>query len=662
MSSEKTRKRGEPATPSARSAHQGNAEDIAYVFAPDGAVARLLGDRYRPRRGQARMARLVRLAVADRKHALIEAGTGSGKSFAYLVPLIWDGTRAFIATANKTLQTQLWEKDLPELRRIAPRPFSAALLKGRSNYVCRLKLDEQRLRPSLPGLVPDLDQLIETLSRDVNHSGDTESLRLPFELRDAVTVGRHDCLGRRCPAVRQCYYEQAVLAAEEADLVVLNHSLLAFHLAIDPPFLTPRDVVVVDEAHELPAYVTGALRVSLDYNAIPGLINEPVLEKHAQPATRARAVQANHALFGALAEQGQVWESRWAVAGELQDALALADHLAELRRQLLRQYPPSPGGDDNEQNAHYRRIMEWVDGVTTAVRQLAKDPPEGSVRYGEGASSRERASLHLEPLDVAGFLAEKLFETTPTVICTSATLTTHGRFNYFAGQVGAPPECLTRVIPSPFDFASQMLIYTPRGLEPRYDAEEQGYVENLTDEVERLVRASRGRAFVLCTSTRRMQALYEALDGRLPYQCLRQGLMSRGALLELFRDSGNAVLFGTRSFWQGVDVPGEALSLVILDKLPFAPPSDPVIAKRAAQIEARGGNPFLELALPDAILILKQGTGRLIRTETDRGVIALLDSRLLTRRYGRQILASLPPARHTRLFSDVVKFFPAPEG
>jgi Rad3-related DNA helicase len=608
------------------------------------------------------MARLVRRAVAERKHSLIEAGTGSGKSFAYLIPLIWDGTRAFIATANKTLQTQLWEKDLPELRRIAPRPFSAALLKGRNNYVCRLKLDEQQMRPSLPGLSPDLDQLREALSRDVDHSGDTESLRLPSELRDAVTVGRHDCLGRRCPAIRHCYYERAVLAAEEAELVVLNHSLLAFHLAIDPPFLTPRDVVVVDEAHELPAYVTGALRVSLDYNVIPGLINEPVLEKHAQPATRARAVQANHALFGALAEQGKAWESRWAVAGELQDALALADHLTELRRQLLRQYPPSPGGNDNEQNAHYRRIMEWADSVAAAVRQLAEDPPEGSVRYGEGASSRERASLHLEPLDVAGFLADKLFETTQTVICTSATLTTHGRFNYFAGQVGAPSECLTRVIPSPFDFASQMLIYTPRGLEPRYDAGEQYYVENLTDEVERLVRASRGRAFVLCTSIRRMQALYEALEGRLPYQCLRQGLLSRGALLELFRDSGNAVLFGTRSFWQGVDVPGEALSLVILDKLPFAPPSDPVVAKRAAQIEARGGNPFLELALPDAILILKQGTGRLIRTETDHGVIALLDSRLLTRRYGRQILASLPPGRQTLLFSDVVKFFPATAG
>ncbi len=267
-----------------RPSYRQQIEDVAYVFAPNGPVARLLGDRYRPRRGQARMARLVRQSIAEGKHALIEAGPGIGKSFAYLIPLIWDRGRAFVATANKTLQTQLWEKDLPELRRIAPQPFSAALLKGRSNYVCRLRLEEQLARPGLPGLLPDLDQLRQALSRGPDHSGDTESLRLSYELRNLVTVGRHDCLGRRCPALRHCYYEQAIHAAEEADLVVLNHSLLAFHLAVDPPFLTPRDVIIVDEAHDLPGYVTSALRISLEYNAVPGLVNEPAVEKHVQPA------------------------------------------------------------------------------------------------------------------------------------------------------------------------------------------------------------------------------------------------------------------------------------------------------------------------------------------------------------------------------------------
>ncbi len=345
------------------------------------------------------------------------------------------------------------------------------------------------------------------------------------------------------------------------------------------------------------------------------------------------------------------------MTGELQAALALADQLVGIRRQLLERYPPSPGGDEQEENAHHRRVMEWVSTLAEEVRLLALDAPEGSVRYGEGASSREKTSLHLEPLDVAGFLRERLFEATPTVICTSATLTAGERFDYFARQVGAPADCHVRVIRSPFDFGRQVLIYTPRGLEPHYGEGESLYREKLTAEVERLVRASRGRAFVLCTSTRRMLALYEALEERLPYPCLRQGLLPRGALLEQFRESGNAVLFGTRSFWQGVDVPGEALSLVVLDKLPFAPPGDPIVARRTAEIEAQGGNPFFELALPDAILTLKQGAGRLIRSETDRGVIALLDSRLLTRRYGHQVLTSLPPGRRTLEFSDVAAFF-----
>jgi Rad3-related DNA helicase len=644
-----------PRQPSALASAQDH--DIAYVFAPSGPVARLLGARYSPRRGQARMARLVRRAVAETRHALIEAGTGSGKSFAYLIPLIWDGCRAFIATANKTLQAQLWEKDLPELRRISPRPFSAALLKGRGNYVCRLKLDEQLRRPSLPGVHSDLDRLRQTLVETPNHEGDTEILRLSPDIRDAVTVGRHDCLGRRCPVLRRCYYERAVQVAEEADLVVLNHALLAFHLAAEYPSLTPRDIVIVDEAQDLPSYTTGALRLSLEYGAIPGLINEPVVEKHVQTALRGRLVQDNHALFGMLAEQGQPYESRWVVAGELQAALALADQLSKLRRQLLKRYPPAPGGDDAEENADYRRIMDWAANLSEEVRLLAAHPPEGSVRYGEGSGNRERASLHLEPLDVSDFLREKLFDACQTVVLTSATLTTGQRFDYFMRQVGAPADSLKRVIPSPFDFARQVLIYTPRGLEPRYDEAEEQYVEQLTLEVERLVRASRGRAFVLCTSTRRMQHLHETLEERLPYPCFRQGLMARGALLELFREAGDAVLFGTRSFWQGVDVPGEALSLVVLDKLPFAPPSDPVVASRAAQVEAQGGNAFVELALPEAILTLKQGAGRLIRSETDRGVIALLDSRLLSRRYGRQVLASLPPGRRTDSFAEVVAFF-----
>jgi ATP-dependent DNA helicase DinG len=264
-------------------------------------------------------------------------------------------------------------------------------------------------------------------------------------------------------------------------------------------------------------------------------------------------------------------------------------------------------------------------------------------------------------LDVAGFLREKLFDATKTVACTSATLTVDRRFDYFRRQLGMPDGAIERSIPSPFDFPNQALLYTPPGLTPQYGDGEEAYAEMLTDEVERLVRASQGRAFVLCTSARRMRYLYDALWPRLPFNCLRQGLASRAELLDEFKSHADgAVLFATRSFWEGVDVPGDALSLVIIDKLPFAPFRDPVYQRREQRVRETGGNPFLDISLPEATLTLKQGVGRLIRTETDRGVMAILDSRIITARYGAQMRDSLPPARRTTRFADVATFFQQP--
>ena len=306
--------------------------------------------------------------------------------------------------------------------------------------------------------------------------------------------------------------------------------------------------------------------------------------------------------------------------------------------------------------------------------------PEDEVRYCEnisppkrggrkGPNKREEARIVLcqEPVEVADFLRESLWAATRTVVCTSATLTVNQRFDYFRRQIGAPPKSenkgekggvIQRIIASPFDYPSQALLYTPHGLYPQYGEGEDGYVQKLAAEVERLVRASRGRAFVLCTSTRRVGQLFETLAPRLPFACYRQGTASREELLDLFRnDASGAVLFATKSFWEGVDVPGEPLSLVIIDKLPFAPYRDPVIQHREQRIREAGGNPFMQVMLPEAILALKQGVGRLIRAETDRGVMAILDSRINTKRYGSQVIASLPRARRTLRFEDVAAFF-----
>jgi Rad3-related DNA helicase len=637
-------------------------EDIALVFAPGGPVARLLDDRYRPRRGQARMARLVVRALEEEQHALIEAGTGSGKSFAYLIPLIWMRSRAFVSTANKTLQNQLWEQDLPALRRIAPRPFTAALLKGRGNYVCRLKLEELSKQLTLPGHGLSFGDLKARLSQVP--SGDVEGLRLFGEPRDALTVDWQDCLGLKCPRLSECYYELARLRAEEADLVVLNHALLAYNLVLETPFLQPRDVVIIDEAQEFERYVVGALRLSLEYDQVPSFANEAVVVRNCDDGIRGQAVHANHRLFTDLSQRtSQDGGRRWAAPLELPLALTVATHLKALYGQILKRYPPVPGaGDHDEENARHQKVMEWGAELAHVIQTLGRPVPDDQVRYLErtrGASEQARVALHQEPVEVASFLQKALWEPAKTVICTTATLAVNQRFDYFRWQAGVPQDgVFQRIIDSPFDYDRQALLYTPHGLYPQYDEGEGAYVEELAAEVERLVQASRGRAFVLCTSTRRADQLFERLAPRLPYACYCQGTAPRSELLDLFRnDADGAVLFATKSFWEGVDVPGEALSLVIIDKLPFAPHRDPVIQHRGQLIRDAGGNPFVQYTLPEATLALKQGVGRLIRTETDRGVMAILDSRINTKRYGPQMIASLPRARRTLRFEDVQEFF-----
>jgi Rad3-related DNA helicase len=638
--------------------------DITPVFAPGGPIARLLGERYRYRQGQVEMAQLVRQALVEGRPAVIEAGTGCGKSFAYLVPLIWSGARAIVSTANKTLQTQLWEKDIPALRQIAPRPFTAALLKGRSNYICLYKLGEARKQLALPGLQSGIDGLLERLQESV--SGDVEEMRLFGPLREAVTAAQHECLGQECPYVARCYYEQARALAEKADIVVINHALLAYNLI--RPLLLPRPVIVIDEAHELERYVIGALRLELEHTTVFKFINDTVVMRNVQEKLRQETVQINHMLFDRLSTRPPGSERRWAVPGKLEEGAALARNLATIHKQLLRSYrPPTGSEEENIESLRHQVTIEWARNLAEQALALANEEPPEWVRYCEEQPGRvgpDAVLLCLEPLHVGEFLHENLFAPVGRVICTGATLAVGNSFDYFCRRVGVPAECaIERVIASPFDYPDQALLYIPQGLEPRYDEGEDEYLLKLGREIWRLVQASRGRAFVLCTSTRRMRQLYELVSPHLEYNCYCQGEdFSRAELLDLFRnDPDGAVLFATRSFWEGVDIPGEALSLVIIDKLPFAPHQDPVNQRRQQLILESGGDPFNEFSLPEAILTLKQGVGRLIRSETDRGVMAILDSRLNTKSYGRKIISSLPPARRTWRLAEVQQFFAPPD-
>jgi ATP-dependent DNA helicase DinG len=636
--------------------------EVAPLFAAGGPVHRALGERYRPRPGQARMAERVAELLRRPGHALIEAGTGIGKSFAYLIPAIWANAPAIVSTSNKALMAQLWHKDLPALREIAPRPFNAALLKGRSNYVCQLKLRD--LRPKqrkLSSFGDDYERVQDGLMRAP--SGDVEEMGLPPGLAASLTVDHRSCEGFKCPEYRNCFYEKAKANAQAAELVITNHAVLCFNVLQQANTALPvRPLLIVDEAHELQNYAIGALSQSLEYDTLPALVNHPMVKDVADNELRRQAAEFNQSFFAALSKgRPGRFATRWAATGEIQEGLRLFDVLNTINKKLSGYTP------DREQEGAFETLQRQAQEAVFTVRALSVPEAPAAIRICElfdEQRSGEIGGLKVtyRPLEVQARLQSDLFEEWPRVVCTSATLALGADLTWFQRNVGAYAEgretALVR-IPSPFDYKSHVLIYTPPGLTPVYEgAGEERYLQRLAAEVKRLVLASEGRAFVLCTSKRRAGQLYETVAPQIPHLCLVQdGKTSRRDLVEQFQANGHAVLFATRSFWEGVDVPGDALSLVILDKIPFLPQDDPVLKRQEKLVADRQGNPFNELQLSHAILTLRQGAGRLVRAESDRGVIALLDSRILEKSYGQKILAALPDGRPTRRFEDVAAFF-----
>jgi ATP-dependent DNA helicase DinG len=636
--------------------------EMAPIFGDGGAVARLLGERYRLREGQLLMANLVRDALQECRHAVLEAGTGIGKSFAYLVPIIWSGARALISTSNKALMSQLWRSDLPALAKIAPRSFKMALLKGRSNYVCVRRLDEFAPQRRLPGLAGDLERVEDGLRRV--RSGDVEEMGLTPAQSGRFTVDHRACEGMKCPRYGDCLYERAKSAAQAADIVVTNHALLCFSLLrYDNQLLPIRPVLVIDEAHELESYAINALTQLLEYETLAAVVNHPLAAGAADNESRQQAMECNHGLFQELLSQRpDRWSQRWALHGELQQGLALTKWLTEIRGKVATRPV------DKDAQGQRDSLVLYADELLATVRALANPEPETAIRYCDlpeeaGMHNLDKLQVQYRPLEVAVDLKRTLFDAWPRVICTSATLSINRDLGWFLRRAGLQeertPPIIAQTIPSPFDYRNHVLLYTPHGLAPVYGTGEAQYVERLTAEVRRLVETSRGRAFVLCTSRKRMLDLYDRLAPVLNYPCFCQGKgYTRHEMLERFKASGEAVLFGTRSFWEGVDIPGEALSLVILDKLPFLPHTDPVLQRQEQLVAARGGDPFEELQVSHAALTLRQGAGRLIRTETDRGVIAVLDSRIVTNTtYGPKIIRTLPGGKQTMRFESVQAFF-----
>jgi ATP-dependent DNA helicase DinG len=615
--------------------------DIADIFSPDGALAaRLPGFSYR--KAQQEMAGLVAAALGTGKHAAIEAGTGIGKTFAYLVPVLVSGRRAIISTGTRTLQDQLFARDLPLLGALLGRPVRIALLKGRGNYLCWHRIEAALHEGTRDAATLSELRAIATWGRasargDLTELGDLEN---DDGLRGAITSTVDNCLGQRCSFYDRCFVAEARRDAQAADVVIVNHHLLLADLALkDGGFgelLPGADAVIVDEAHQLPDVAQQFFGLSASTREIESLLRDLNIE--------ARGIGVAGEVEQAMSDVGRALLdvrrcSTGVPPGRIPWAAApasLRDALPEVRRALESLREAVDGFADA--SAALANCAQRCADAAARVRFIAASDPDDGLRWFDFSAGAVAA--HWTPFDVGAALAARIEAQGGAWVFASATLAVGDDFSHFLRRIGVEAQ-ITRVLASPFDYERNARLYVPEALpDPSADA----YVDELMGAVWPLIDAAGGGAFLLFTSYRALNRAEVWLQRcATPGRVLVQGRGSRSELLNEFRRDGNAILLGTSSFWQGVDVRGPALRLVVIDKLPFASPGDPLVQARIDAIRRGGGDAFTEFQLPQAVLALKQGVGRLIRDFDDRGLVVLGDPRLRTRGYGRLFLASLPP-------------------
>lgn len=623
----------------------------ADVLGPDGLFARSVpGWEHRPQ--QLVMARAVAEALEGLEPLLVEAGTGTGKTLGYMVPAILSGKRVVVSTATRALQEQLAGKDIPLLEKQLPGLFSAAVLKGVANYLC-LRRYSETADVDDPALATISDWAARTLTGD---RAELATIPDDAEIWRRVTTTPDTRLGPRCPFFERCWVTQARRRAAKAEIVIVNHHLYFADLALRAHYpgaaiLPPHDAVIFDEAHALEEVATEHFGIAVSTARLAALGREAENLLPDATALRANLDTRAEALFAALRQR------IGAGGGDGARVAAPADLFAAERREAWFRldaaleelsYAAARRGDEDAEVLSRR-----AEGLRTDLATVADAAPG---RYVHWAEVRGRAvHLHASPVDVAPLLRQHVIETIGAVVFTSATLSADGRFDYARARLGLAELPATELcVESPFDYAQQALLYLPRDL-PLPD--DPGFAQAVVERTVQLLEITRGRALVLFTSWRSLRTAATALRGRVPYPILVQGEAPRGALLDAFRADIGSVLLATSSFWEGVDVPGESLSLVVVDKLPFQSPDDPLAAARAARVEEAGQDPFVTQQLPRAALALKQGFGRLIRRRDDRGIVAVLDQRILTRAYGRAFIATLPPAPRTSVLEQVRRFW-----
>jgi ATP-dependent DNA helicase DinG len=633
------------------------------VFGPSGLLDRCMMGGYEHRPGQLEMARAVDDAFEKHHHAIVEAGTGTGKTLAYLLPAICSGRRVVISTATKSLQEQLYQKDVPFLQKHFAPNLKVAVMKGRSNFLCLTKMHAMADQPMLRGMEEvDAFRQIRDWSK-LTETGDRAELTfLPddSELWSRIDARRDTCTGKKCPQFEQCFLTAMQARAKDADIIIVNHHLFFADLALKQDdfgsILPEYSAVVFDEAHEMEDVASDyfgqqisnfrfeELARDADHTMRMAHVGTPGLLRRTQ-----RIREKNRAFFEAFpGREGRFpfsRQEREAFVEQNREAYdALHNALKALETEIAAQ---------TQKSEELVRIARRSFEIRQELAFLFESNEKNYVYWFERRN--KGVFLAATPIDVSQILREKLFEMFDTVILTSATLTVAGRFEFIRQRMGLDHAKET-ALPPEFDYGEQALLYLPQRMP---DVRDSGFAAKAADEIATLLELSEGRAFCLFTSYAQMNELFERLRNRLDFPLLLQGTAPRSVLLERFKTTANAVLFATASFWQGVDVPGEQLSCVIVDRLPFAVPSDPIVAARVRALEGEGRNPFAEFQVPQAVLSLKQGFGRLIRTKTDRGVLALLDTRIQRMPYGKIFLESLPRYRRTSDLGEVERFLSA---
>lgn len=649
-------------------------ESLDKILGHGGLVARF-HQNYEYREGQIKMAQAIARSFKEKKHLIVEAGTGTGKTLAYLIPAINESIRTkkriVISTGTKNLQEQLMEKDIPFLQKIFPKKFSAAYMKGRNNYACIYRLHKSDGQAILDGM-NEVDHFrdVREWSRETKTGDRAELTHLPENLPfwNRVNARSEICIGQKCPDFEPCFITRMRSGADKADIVIVNHHLFFADLNVRGnqfgKVIPDYGAVIFDEAHLIEdiaadyfGFHVSNFRIDelvRDANELPihdAIATSDIMKTSARIAnfseqfwarfSQARGQEGRFPLLpDAFASRGADGKDHPTALGEAYHALDKALGRLETEVDIFSEKMP-------EAESVVKRIRQTRFDLGFIVKQADRNFVYWLERRGRGVF------LQASPVDVSELLREKLFDKVNTCVLTSATLSANGSFNFIRDRLGLTAgKTNSLVAPSSFDYEKQAIIYLPKGMP---DPRSPEFTQSAAAEIVRILQVTRGHAFVLCTSNSSMTALYELVSSRIGYPCFLQGSMSKTGLLEKFRATPNAVLFATSSFWQGVDVRGDQLSCVIIDKLPFAVPTDPIVQARSRFIDENGGRSFFDYSVPQAVISLKQGVGRLIRSTTDRGVIAILDPRLRTKSYGRDFLNSLPRMRITGELADVQK-------